>query len=199
MTSSSRNRRSIRLPGYDYAAPGAYFVTICTAGKECLLGDVSEGDMALSDAGRVAAYCWEALPRHFGRLELDAFVVMPNHVHGILILRDGDVGATQPDHDGCRPTDVRAPNASSLALAASPPSPNGTRPGSVGAIVQNFKAVSTRKLNRMRALPGVRFWQRDYYDHVVRDDAELRRIREYIARNPLRWERDSLYVPSAPP
>jgi REP element-mobilizing transposase RayT len=84
----AQGRRSIRLKGYDYASPGAYFVTICVRGGECLLGEVVDGEMQLNERGRVVGYYWGRMPRHFPHVELDAWVVMPNHVHGIIVITD---------------------------------------------------------------------------------------------------------------
>jgi REP element-mobilizing transposase RayT len=170
-------RRSIRLPGYDYAQPGAYFVTICIHGRECVLGEVVDDRVTLSPFGEVVDECWRDLPSHFPGFLLDWFVVMPNHVHGIIVL----VGATPAS-----PLRVD-PHASPLP-AATPA--HGPRPGSVGAIVGSFKSATTRRVNRIRGTPGASFWQRGYYEHVIRDEGDLEKIRTYVAQNPLSWELD---------
>ncbi len=154
------HRRSIRLPGYDYAQPGAYFVTLCTQGRENLFGQISEGQMQLSYAGQVVTDCWNALPRHFPEVELDTFVMMPDHIHGILLL-----------------TNAR------------------TEPHSLGTILHTFKSVSTRRIHRMGGSTGRRMWQRGYYEHILRDEADLDRAREYIALNPTRWEEETGVYP----
>ena len=170
------HRRSIRLRGYDYARPGAYFVTICTRERECLFGDVVDGAMILNESGRVVESCWQILPRHFPHVRLDAFVVMPNHVHGLIVLTDFP---SRPRLGG---------RGEALAANASPL--QGTKPGSLGAIVQNFKSVTTRKINPIRGTPGMPLWQRNYYEHIIRNEDEWNEIRTYIAENPLRWELD---------
>jgi putative transposase len=180
------NRRSIRLGGYDYAQPGAYFVTICTRDRESLFGHVVNGEMHLKQAGEIAQRCWEDIPAHFPSVELVAFVIMPNHVHGIIAITDtpqpckGEA-SVRPDGTG----DLSGTHASPLRQP-----PNGTQPGSLSAIVQNFKSISTRRMNAARGTPGAPVWLRNYYEHVVRNEQELTAIREYIQGNPARWDDD---------
>ena len=159
------HRRSIRLPGYDYAAAGAYFVTIVIEGRRCLLGTVDGGTVAPTEIGRAVAACWQALSEKYPHLELDEFVVMPNHLHGIVVSHDppGVEGAGSP-----RPL---------------------SRP-TLGQVVGFFKYQSTVAVNQLRATPGTKLWQRNYYEHIIRNDASRARIREYIATNPERWSAD---------
>lgn len=159
------NRRSIRLKGFNYASPGAYFVTICTHGRERLFGQIKGGAPALSPHGQVVAETWRRIPRHFAHVQVDAFVVMPDHIHGIVVIRER----------------------LACARLESGGRPKGTAPGSLPAIVQNFKAVSARRINGLRGSPGRRVWQEDYYEHIVRDEAALAAIRQYIENNPRRW------------
>jgi len=167
------HRRSIRLPDHDYRSPGAYFVTICVYGRECLLGEVVDGEMRLNDWGHIAWDCWQALPEHFAHVELDAWVVMPNHLHGILVITDPVVGAQH---------------------AAPLPEPRtNVQPGSLGAIIRSFKSAATKRINQLRGTPGTRFWQRNYWEHVIRDERSLNRIREYIQNNPAQWAEDQLH------
>lgn len=186
------HRRSIRLKGYNYTRPGMYFVTICVQNRECLFGNVVGGEMRLNDWGQAVMAVWEELDRHFPRLTLDASIVMPNHMHGILMLggaagrRTGEASAIQTPYNSETPG------------ADASPLPNGTQPGSLAAIVQNFKSVSARRINALRGTPGARLWQRNYWEHIIRDEADLARIREYIHNNPLRWAEDGLH-PAAPP
>jgi len=159
-------RRSIRLRGYDYGQPGPYFVTICTRKRECTLGTIRDGEIALSMAGKVVAACWRAIPDHFHHVCLDEFVVMPNHVHGILQV-------------GRRGTPWRAPTEAF------------GRPvrGSLPTVIRAFKASATKILIRAKHRKEF-LWQRGYYEHVVRDEEELARVREYIADNPMKWDED---------
>jgi len=160
------HRRSIRLREYDYRGAGAYFVTICAFQRECLFGEVVGGEMRSNATGMVVEACWRVISTHFHNVLLDEFVVMPNHFHGILHV----VGEKQG--------------------SSASPLRDGTLSGSLGAIIQNFKSVSTRKINKLRNNPGCPVWQRNYYEHVVRNEADLTSIREYIANNPLKWEFD---------
>jgi putative transposase len=298
---SRHHRRSIRLPGYDYRSAGAYFVTICTHQRELLFEDPV--------LRRVAEALWQRIPRHFPHVQLDAWVVMPNHVHGILVIAgdttrgeasqenvpstdpmvssgtesagqliagdasplrqrgagsspenvssmdviapgeadlaeqavvgdtsrgeasaenvpsmdplasDGTVSAEQGVTGDASPLlphrragsspenvssmDVIAPGETdsaeqSIAGDASPlrERPTGLAPGSLGAIVGNFKSVTARRINRVRGTPGAPVWQRNYYEHVVRDERALNAIRQYIADNPARWAWDT-YNPAA--
>jgi REP-associated tyrosine transposase len=185
---SRRHRRSVRLPGYDYSQPGAYFITICTHRGECLFADPV--------LRRVVETMWLGMPRHFPRLSLDAWVLMPNHFHGVPILSDVHVvGAMhsqeglsqrQASHQAERPsmTPDSGRNASPLR------SPPGAIPGSVGAIIGNFKSVTARRVNQIRRTPGALVWQRNYYVHIIRTARALTAIREYIAGNPARWRLD---------
>jgi len=171
-------RRSIRLKGFDYTRPGAYFVTLCTHNRQCLFGDfvIVDGEVQLNERGGIVTACWNNIPHHFSNITIDAFIVMPNHVHGIIIINDAAVGAKH----------------SLNSANASPLPPTGTQPGSLAAIVQNYKSVSTRKINAVRSAPGHPVWQRNYYEHIIRTDSDLARIRRYIANNPLQWTQDRL-------
>jgi len=166
------HRRSIRLPGYDYTHPGAYFVTLCAHQRQCLFGEISRGTLALSPAGEQVKALWLRLPLHFPNLELDEFVIMPNHIHGILQLSDQPI----------------TPNSTVQTQE-----PAGTQSGSVGAIIQNFKSVSSRRLRRYGNLANQPIWQRNYYEHIIRNPEDLARIQTYIQTNPLSWRDDQLY------
>lgn len=175
----SPHRRSIRLRGYDYTQAGAYFVTICTHEREYLLGQVVEEATVLSKCGHLVERSWFNLPRYFSGVELDAFMVMPNHIHGIIIIGRGEAFARLYG------------NERKFGVAnASPLQPHGTQTGSLGAIIQNFKSVSTRRVNQRNRTPGIPLWQRNYYEHIVRNETALNNIRRYIQANPLMWEYD---------
>ena len=191
---AKHHRRSIRLPGYDYRSPGAYFVTLCVQGRECLLGEVVDGEMRLSEWGKIASHYWMRIPDHVNHVQLDAWVVMPNHLHGIvLIVGRGEASpGRSASTDDLTPGGAK-PQGKDIAGDASP-----LQSGSLGAIVGNYKSVSTRRINRVRGTPGIRFWQRNYWEHIIRDERSLNRIREYIQNNPARWAEDQLH-PDAPP
>jgi REP element-mobilizing transposase RayT len=159
------NRHSIRLSGYDYAQPGAYFLTINTHKKEHLFGRVVDGVVQLSPVGEITQEQWLKIPDHFSNVVLDAFVIMPNHLHGILVITEGEGGAGR-------------------AL----PERLGSQSGSIPAIVQNFKSITSRKINKQLETPGPTIWHRNYYEHVIRDEEDFDRIVVYIRENPRKWE-----------
>ena len=169
---TTHRRRSLRLPRFDYTQQGAYFVTICTRNRACLLGDIVEGRMHLSEAGRLAQVAWEDLPHHYPHVQIDVWVIMPNHMHGIVIL--AEVQATEDD----MPVDVGA------GLKPAP-----TRHG-LPEILRAFKTFSARRINALHNTVGTPFWQCNYYEHIIRNEAALNRIRQYIADNPARWAED---------
>lgn len=161
------HRRSIRLRGYDYTMAGVYFVTICVQGRQCLFGDVTDGVMQWNDAGRIVADTWQWLADQYPHVELDEWVVMPNHLHGIIVITDGRGGS-------CKGGSRTAPTA--------------RKP--LGRIIGAFKTVSTKHINIMRATTGCPVWQRNYYEHIIRDEKSLSRIRDYIANNSRQWPFD---------
>lgn len=177
------HRRSIRLRHYDYRAPGSYFVTICTYQRLCLFGDVVNGKMRLNAFGEAVNDCWQAIPQHFSQVSGDAFVVMPNHVHGIVVISGGMVGEGRampcPDRDD-RIREFGKPIA-----------------GSLPTIVGSFKSAATKHINQIRGAKGSPVWQRNYYEHIIRDDAALANIRRYIRNNPAVWHEDQLRSPQS--
>ena len=160
---------SARWAGWDYGSNAAYFVTICIDDRAHWFGDIVDGGMVLSDLGQVAVECWRAIPDHFPFVVLDGFVVMPNHVHGIIIIDkpDGD------DDDG--------------------PNQFGPQSKNLASIVRGYK-IGVTKYARQHNLPFK--WQARYHDHVIRNDREYERIRQYIDENPARWEEDRYFNPS---
>src|SRR5262245_6602365 len=163
------HRHSIRLRGYDYTRAGAYFVTACTHARECLFGRIAGGEIRPSTYGAIALECWQSIPEHCPHVDVDAFVVMPNHVHGILVLVE----------DTARSSYAPAQERFSKPVA-----------GSLPTVVRLYKAAVTRRINDLRGTPGAPVWQRNYYEHIIRDQASLDRIRAYIASNPSRWKPD---------
>ena len=160
------HRRSIRLKGYDYSRAGAYFVTTCVRDGVCLFGEIVDGTMRMNDYGRIVAEAWRDLGQRFKHIELDEFVVMPNHVHGII-------------HVGVpfmTPSVLDVVNQGAI-----------NRAPTLGGMVRTFKAVASRAICRN----GADFqWQRNYYEHIVRNENELARVREYIVNNPAQWALD---------
>jgi REP element-mobilizing transposase RayT len=181
------NRRSIRLPHYDYSQAGAYFVTICCKNRAPVFGEVVGGNMVLNRCGEIARECWLQIPRHFPNAGAREFVVMPNHVHGIVVLDNGGGAVTQ----NAVPV-VGANNSSSLRPTPTQQTPQqtGQRPRgtsrTIGSIVRGFKIGVTKQI-------GTSIWQRNYYEHIIRTEADYWRIAQYIDNNPVQWERDRFY------
>jgi REP element-mobilizing transposase RayT len=166
------HRRSIRLRTWDYRTAAAYFVTLCTHQRECLFFD---------DAWRATAETtWSDIPSHQPRVVLDEWVVMPNHLHGILILTDDG-------HAPVGPFNWRHPATPSMT---GPRTFANAAAGSLGALVRSYKAAVTNRINHQARTLGCKRWQRGYYERIVRDDQELDRIRIYIRQNPQRWAED---------
>jgi len=166
-------RRSIRLKGYDYSQAGGYFVTIVTLWRECLFGEIARGELRPYAMGRIVKECWHAIPEHFPNTDMDVFAVMPNHVHGIVMIHENMGRDTMP-FVGAR--------------HASPLHPRGTPPGSLGAIIGSFKSAVTHRAGRELNIANI--WQRNYYDHVIRDQRDYERVTNYIAANPVKWADD---------
>ena len=212
--SNPPRRRAMRLRGYDYSQPGAYFVTICAQHRKCLFGTIADGKMQLNEMGKIVVECWNRISPHFPSVELDEYVVMPNHTHGIIRLGVPEMKSPHaPEHVATRrgevPSPIRTNNrrgeVSSPVLnndarkdEVSSPIRTNNRRGEVssptlGKIIAYFKYQSTKRINQHRDMPGTQVWQRDYYDHVVRDDPDLQRLRQYIQNNPMKWELDQLH------
>lgn len=169
---ANHHRRSLRLKDYDYTQAGAYFITICTHNRECLFGNVMDGEMQLNETGRIVADEWVKSGEIRNEIALDVWVVMPNHLHGIVIFAD-PIGA-----HGDAP--LRPPG---RAVLFRPPK-------SLGSMIAGFKSATTKRVNQSRQSPGGKVWQRNYYEHIIRNEQSLARIREYIINNPLQWELD---------
>ncbi len=163
-------RRSIRLRGYDYSQEGAYFVTICTHNRESLFGDIVDGEKELNELGIMVENEWEKLNQRFPNVRLDESVVMPNHVHGIIwLVHLFIVGA-------------------GLAL----PGNRGAASGAptLGDVIRTFNSISAIRMNRRLSRTGPPVWQRNYYEHIIRDERNLKAIRHYIRMNPSNWADD---------
>jgi putative transposase len=159
-----------------------------TQGREPLFGEIVDGIMQLNTFGKIIWSIWSRLPAHFS-IRHDEWVIMPNHLHGIILILGGGKGEAFVDSDQDKTMRTRQ----MLRPCGLQNAPIGTTPGSLGAIIQNFKSISTRKINQTRGMAGVPVWQRDYYERVVRDEVELAQFRLYILENPLRWMEDAEY------
>jgi putative transposase len=183
------HRRSIRLRGWDYASAGAYFLTICVKNRECLFGNIVNGEMRLNPYGCMVVDVWNNLPNHFPTVALDAFVVMPNHVHGIIVLNKNNMDGSIVGADfKSAPTDT-AQKCVQIKYHT------------LGDIIRGFKTFSARRINELRATPGMPLWQRNYHEHIIRDGSELFHIQRYIENNPKQWTLDSEnpFTPSSSP
>jgi len=162
---------STRLQEYDYSSPGAYFFTGCTKNRECLFGETADGQMILNDSGQIVLDCWHDLPNHYANMTLDAFVIMPNHIHGIIIIVE----------TGFKPVSTKTKTNHGLS-----------------EFVRALKTFSSRHINAIRKTPGIPVWQSRFHEHIIRNEIELHKIREYIVNNPLNWETDENYLLPGP-
>jgi REP element-mobilizing transposase RayT len=198
------DRQSIRLPEYDYRSPGAYFVTICATDRRCLFGTVAGDQMQTNDYGDVVAEEWRRTETVRDRVVVDTFVVMPNHTHGVIIITDppDDGDGDAPD----RSSSVSDGDGHNIRGGSSAMNPHhggnpdrtfgGAIAGSLSTIMRQFKSMVTKRINRLRDTPGADVWQRNFYERVVRNRAELNRIRRYIRRNPAEWDTDRVHPDS---
>ena len=157
------HRRSIRLPGYDYSLPGAYFITLCVYDKSPLFGYIDNEIMILSDYGTVVDANWRKMLQHNILISSPSWVVVPNHLHSIVVIEE----------EMLNPVDSST--------------------SSLGNIIGNFKSITTRKINQMRQKVGDKVWQRNYFEHIIRDEYQYNRIAYYIETNPATWNKDHYY------
>jgi len=247
--SAPPRRKSIRLKNYDYSRAGLYFITICAQGHKCIFGQIKGGQMELSEAGRIVESVWEQLPSHYPTMQLGEFIIMPNHIHGIICITDNEINShnlqntkadtaiAQEDLEadtpiaqadfaaataitrtgfeanaaivragfdanaaivragfeadaaivraGFKPAPTNAPTAANAAPAQTSP-----RAYKLSEMIRALKTFSARKINELRGTPGEKIWQRNYYEHIIRNSTAHQRIAEYILTNPLRWETD---------
>ena len=215
------HRHSIRLKGYDYSQASAYFVTICTHHHECLFGDIIVGTnhvgagpgtaptepaptldtipaapaltvdigphMELNAYGEIVHYTWKDLVNHVGGIELGEFVIMPNHIHGIIVILD----RVETDHVGA------GPGPAPTRYITSTVTPTTTTPAmkqhALPEIIRQFKTYSARRINEQRGMRGAPVWQRNYWEHIIRDELYFHEIATYIRNNPVNWEIDKLH------
>ena len=165
---SSKYRRSTRLRSHDYCAAGAYFITLCTQDKSPLFGDVRNGKMQLSRMGEIVHEEWQRTQSIRAEVELDVFQIMPDHFHAIVFLHEQGEQAS---------------------IAPGTPARNGLhrKPRSLGSLVAGFKCIASKRINGLRRTPGVRVWQRNYYDRIIRSPRALEMVRRYVRLNPRRW------------
>ncbi len=164
-----KQRKLNRWQGYDYSMPGYYYITICTYNRIQHFGEIIDGKMVLNDLGKIVNECWFDLPKHYKHCRLDEFVIMPNHVHGIIeIINDEYFKTAVPVGNGFKPF----------------PTMQG-----LSEVVRGFKTFSSRKINEVQK--NIYFqWQKSFYDRVIRKGDDLYSIRYYIQQNPVRWPKD---------
>lgn len=175
ISSAIHHRRSIRLPGYDYSQPGAYFITLCTHHREEFFGNIVDGEMRLNELGKIAREEWQKTALIRAEIELGEFVIMPNHVHGIIMIHEtaGAYGHT--------------------SLPSVNPATFDSPSRTIGAMVRGFKSAVTTRVNQKRDTPRMPVWQRNYWEHIIRDEQDLSNAHAYILNNPAQWETDQLY------
>ena len=160
------------MPLYDYSSPNYYFVTICIKNRECLFGEIINNKIKLSEIGKIVKNHWYKLTDYCKNIKLDEFMVMPNHLHGIILI--------------CEPNNVLG---KSCRGGVTPPLPLSNKI-TLGNIVAYYKYQSTKQINLLTNAPGQMVWQRNYYEHIIRNERELEKIRQYIISNSYNWEKD---------
>ncbi|MBR9831420.1 transposase [bacterium] len=185
---------SARLRNWDYGSDAAYFITICTKDRIHISGEIENGKMQVTPAGAIAHVLWHEIKNHAKNVELGEFVVMPNHVHGILILQGNNKYLTDDRRDVARnvstnvPTDNATPKTNQIKndqMATISPSSN-----TISSIIRSYKSAVTKYCNRLE-LPMA--WQPRFYDHIIRNDESFQRVTAYIINNPAKWPDDNLY------
>jgi putative transposase len=166
-----QHRKSIRLANHNYHQPGSYFITICSHNRAAIFSTIRDNVSHLSIYGEVINNCWHVIPKHFPTIRSDSFVIMPNHIHGIIHIDDWD--KNKP---------------------VIPESVSSLKPSSLSSIVASFKSASTKFIRKRINNTSVEVWQRNYYDRVIRNEKELLEVCQYIEANPFKWSEDLLYI-----
>jgi REP element-mobilizing transposase RayT len=188
------HRQSIRLRGYDYSQPGSYFITLCTQNRECNLGEIINNQMKFTVRGFIIHEFWSKIPDHFPNVELDEFIVMPNHVHGIIVINDNfhEGGKHQQNHEEGGENNT-AGGQKNPAGGENNPEGGETPPlrkKTLGQVIAYYKYQTTKIINQVDDTPGLRMWQRNYYDRIIHHEKILELARQYIFQNPFRWDKD---------
>jgi len=178
---NTHHRRSIRIPNYDYTQPGAYYITVTSFDRRKIFGQIMEGKVILSEIGSIVLSEWTRIEKRFKKISLGSFVIMPNHIHGIIIINGRDTGDF-----------VLNSNIQNL-----PRVPTGERfgapvSGSIPTILRSFKSSTTQRCHTEFTKRVPRIWQKGYYEHVIRNSEDMDRISAYIEANPSNWEKDKL-------
>jgi putative transposase len=188
------DRKSIRLRNYDYSQPGMYYVTLCVRNRGCVLGKMVKNEMILSAMGEIVRDSWENIPKHFKNAALDRYVIMPNHMHGIVMLKESLVGTR---HAVSPQENENLHQGAPLQKYVSPQGISNFRQtekcgkpihGSLSTIMRSFKSAASKRIHSAGQLGFD--WQSRFYEHVIRDGNDLDRIRRYILDNPTNWLND---------
>lgn len=191
----TQHRRSIRLQGYDYSRAGAYFITICAQNRKCLFGKFVNGKMGLNNAGMMVQAVWDEIPAHYPGIDIDAFIVMPNHIHGIVVIVRTATRDHPDDGNGQNNGQAQGPAPTTAPDVRHDDGKKRTAGLSLPDVVHRFKTMTTKqyahgvKQNHWPRFSG-KLWQRNYYERIILDENELNRIRQYIMDNPARWDID---------
>jgi REP element-mobilizing transposase RayT len=187
------DRQSIRMPGYDYSVNGYYFVTICIQNHECLMGSIENGKMEMNEKGNVIDKEWKMIPKRFVNVCLDVYQIMPNHMHGIIKINHSvGAGLSRPNNHKNVSNDVNVNRHMGMFIGREDRAPTSMQP-TLGQIIGYFKYQTTKIINR--ADYRNRFWQRNYWDRIIRNEPEYFKIANYIRTNPENWEQDKLFTP----
>ncbi len=197
--SKKHQRKSIRLSEYDYSFSNWYYTTICTHGRKNLFGKINNDKMILNELGDVVEEEWVRTKEIRKNVDLDFYVIMPNHLHGIIIIEQSIEGAgatrrIEPKDLQSR-GELNSPNKDdSRRIQYAPTKNNFKSPShSLGAIVRGFKSSVTKRLREISGNSELMIWQRNYYEHIIRNEIDLQNIREYITLNPIKWEIDEYF------
>lgn len=198
--------QSARMKRWDYGSDGCYFITICTKNRIHYFGQVINGEMVLSNIGRIVKKFWYEIPNHFTRVVLDQYIVMPNHIHGIVVITTPNRSGLNNfygsnggfiSNDSVGPGITAVSGGSMVSQPTQPTQPTQKRPltgrhnkqwhpGTVGVIINQYKRICTIQARKICPNFG---WQPRFHDHIIRNKGELMRIRRYIAANPANWKK----------
>jgi putative transposase len=181
-------RKQLRLKHYDYSQPGSYFITLCSYHNQPIFGDVVGNEMILNQLGKIVEFTWRDLPNHVSGIELDAFVIMPNHIHGIITIidRTPNVGGGSLSGENLTGSNEPPPTLSGRPVMVINQKP-------LSEIVRQLKTFSAQRINRFRGTKYSHVWQRDYFERVIRNEIAYQKTVEYIHGNPLKWHKDKYY------
>ena len=174
-----RYRKNIRLKDFDYSNDGYYFVSVVSYKRKNIFGEIIDGEMNLNQAGKIVEKTWQNIPMHFTNTSCEIFVVMPNHIHGIIDINNDQIVEAR------HASPLRSKNLKSQSVKS-----DGVKPQSLGAIIGSFKSAVTKQLHQTKIINQEKIWQRNYYEHIIRDEHDHQQIADYILSNPFNWEYD---------